>query len=87
MPPLGRKQYYLTTEILTAKGFDGDNLYIEFNIKLPESITCSDILKGRTHVSTALRDDGVEEWHFGHVAEFSLEAPVGVGKKNKPLTK
>lgn len=34
MPPLGKKQYYVTLEILTATGFDMDNMYIEFDIKV-----------------------------------------------------
>ncbi|KAI8441899.1 hypothetical protein MSG28_005580 [Choristoneura fumiferana] len=32
MPPLGRKYYFVTFEIVAAENFDLDNLYIEFNI-------------------------------------------------------
>ncbi|XP_075984192.1 Meckel syndrome, type 1 [Anticarsia gemmatalis] len=77
MPPLGKKQYYISLEILTATGFDMDNLYIEFDIKVPEELECKDILQGRTHISEAATVDNIEEWSFGHVIEFSLEMDSG----------
>ncbi|CAB3246022.1 unnamed protein product [Arctia plantaginis] len=77
MPPPGKRQYYVALEILTAEGFDMDNLYIEFNIKVPEELQCEDTLHGRTHTSVANFIDSTEEWTFGHSLELIIEADSG----------
>ncbi|KAM3963885.1 tectonic-like complex member MKS1 [Aphomia sociella] len=76
MPPLDKKQYCLVVDVLTATGFDMDNLYIEYNIKVPETIVCNGDLHGRTHSSKSLKTDDLEAWNFGHVIELGLEMAV-----------
>lgn len=34
MPSLGTIQYYVTIDVIYAEGFDMDNLYIEYTIKV-----------------------------------------------------
>ncbi|RVE49140.1 hypothetical protein evm_006261 [Chilo suppressalis] len=72
-PPLGKKLHYVALEILTASDFEMDNLYIEFNIKLPEGVQSSDGLHGRTHVSKSFRTDDRDDWNFGHLITLALE--------------
>ncbi|KAJ8712884.1 hypothetical protein PYW08_008188 [Mythimna loreyi] len=78
MPPVGKKQYYITLEILTATEFDMDNLYIEFDIQVPEDTECTDILHGRTHTSEAVTIDGNKHWSYGHIVELSLLVNTGI---------
>ncbi|KAL4715280.1 hypothetical protein ACJJTC_010850 [Scirpophaga incertulas] len=73
MPPIGKKTYLVTLEILTATNFEMNNVYIEINFRLPEDLQCSDPLRRRTHISSALRAEGVQEWHFGHQCELAIE--------------
>ncbi|KAG6443024.1 Meckel syndrome type 1 protein [Manduca sexta] len=77
MPPLGKRKYHLALEILSAVNFDMDNLYIEYTIKIPESIQCKDNTHGRTHVSEALRFDQTETWNYGHIIELNLDMDAG----------
>ncbi|KAF9413881.1 hypothetical protein HW555_008031 [Spodoptera exigua] len=77
MPSPGKKQYYVTLEILNATQFDMDSMYIEFDIKVPEDIQCSDSLQGKTHTSEAFEVEGYREWSYGHIIEFSLEMNTG----------
>ncbi|CAH0595251.1 unnamed protein product [Chrysodeixis includens] len=72
MPPPGTRQFYITFEILTARAFDMDNLYIQFDVKVPDELQCSDTLHGRTHISEAVKVDGTDEWSYGHVVELTL---------------
>lgn len=34
IPPLGRKQFFVTFEIVSAVDFDMDTLYIEYHVKV-----------------------------------------------------
>ncbi|KAI5642608.1 ciliary basal body-associated, b9 protein domain-containing protein [Phthorimaea operculella] len=77
MPPLGKKQYYLTLELLAATDFDMDNLYVEFHIKVPEDVHCNGPLHGRTHISESFVREGEKEWNFGHIIEISVEIEAG----------
>ncbi|XP_073947728.1 tectonic-like complex member MKS1 [Choristoneura fumiferana] len=78
MPPLGRKYYFVTFEIVAAENFDLDNLYIEFNINVPAGFQCADALQGRTHISKSHAHDDGRRWSFGHVIDLHLEAPVNL---------
>ncbi|XP_068623905.1 tectonic-like complex member MKS1 [Battus philenor] len=71
--PLGIKKHYLMFEIMSASGFDMDNIYIEYDIKVPENIRCENTLHGRTHVSKGRSVDGCQEWSYGHFIELELE--------------
>ncbi|XP_022832177.1 Meckel syndrome type 1 protein-like [Spodoptera litura] len=83
MPPPGKKQFFVTLEILTAAHFDMDNLYIEFDIKVPEDIQCPDSLHGRTHTSEGDVVEGDREWSYGHIIEFCLE--MNTGTESAPI--
>ncbi|CAH1641093.1 unnamed protein product [Spodoptera littoralis] len=83
MPPPGKKQFFVTLEILTAAHFDMDNLYIEFDIKLPEDIQCPDSLHGKTHTSEGVVVEGDREWSYGHIIEFCLE--MNTGTESAPI--
>ncbi|XP_028171477.1 Meckel syndrome type 1 protein [Ostrinia furnacalis] len=85
MPSLGRKIYHLTLEILTAKEFEMDDLYVEYTIKIPDAIKCTEPVHGRTHVTRALRVEDTEEWCFGHIIELHLEADAVTGIEPSPL--
>ncbi|XP_049879497.1 Meckel syndrome type 1 protein [Pectinophora gossypiella] len=73
MPPLGKKLYYVTLELVTATDFDVDDLYIEFTIQVPDDIQCNDALHGRSHLAKPIRTEDIEEWHFSHIIELTLE--------------
>ncbi|XP_061722462.1 tectonic-like complex member MKS1 isoform X1 [Cydia pomonella] len=77
MPPLGRRHHHVTLEILSATDFDLDNLYVEFYIKVPEELQCSDALHGRTHISKSNTNDSEQKyWSFGHLVELTLDGPL-----------
>ncbi|XP_059048230.1 tectonic-like complex member MKS1 [Achroia grisella] len=76
MPPLDKKQYCISLDILSATDFDMDDLYIEYNIKIPETMSCNGDLHGRTHTSKALGTHNTQEWNFGYIIELDLEMPV-----------
>ncbi|XP_052751826.1 tectonic-like complex member MKS1 [Galleria mellonella] len=76
MPPLDKRVYCVSLDIQSASGFDMDDLYLEYNIKIPETIHCNGDLHGRTHTSKALRIHNVEEWNFGYIIDLGLEMPV-----------
>ncbi|CAH2093461.1 unnamed protein product [Euphydryas editha] len=78
MPPLGMKKTFITFEIVSAFGFEMDNMYIEFQIKIPDDITVNGDRKGRTHVSKSSRSEDDEVWRFGHVLELELEYATGI---------
>lgn len=74
MPPIGTRQYYVTLEILRASEFDTQNLYLEFDIKIPKELERKDGLHGRTHSSELIKTENGDEWNFGHIVEFAVEA-------------
>ncbi|XP_047999666.1 Meckel syndrome type 1 protein [Leguminivora glycinivorella] len=78
MPPLGRRHYCVTLEILSATDFDFDNLYVEFHIKVPEELQCSDVLHGRTHISKSNTNYSEKYWNFGHLVELNLDGPLNI---------
>ncbi|XP_039751936.1 Meckel syndrome type 1 protein [Pararge aegeria] len=77
MPPLGRKNYFVTFEIISAMDFDMDNLYIEFHIKISDDLQCNGDLRGRTHISKHLTTEKYE-WKYGHTVELELECATGI---------
>ncbi|KAG7303313.1 hypothetical protein JYU34_011799 [Plutella xylostella] len=75
MPSIGKKQYFITFEILSAKDFDADELYVEFFIKYPDGVTSSDVHHGRTHVTTSMRsEDEPTQAHFAQTVDLQVEA-------------
>ncbi|XP_026487115.2 tectonic-like complex member MKS1 isoform X1 [Vanessa tameamea] len=78
MPRLGMKNVFVTFEIVSAFGFEMDNLYIDFQIKIPDDITVKGDLKGRTHVSKSSRREDKKFWGYGHVVELELEYATGM---------
>ncbi|XP_047033260.1 Meckel syndrome type 1 protein-like [Helicoverpa zea] len=78
MPPVGKKQYCVAIEILSAVDFDMDNLYIQFDIKVPEDIQCTDTLQGKTHTSESVMVEGEKIWSYSHIIELCLEVNTGI---------
>ncbi|XP_052739093.1 tectonic-like complex member MKS1 [Bicyclus anynana] len=76
-PSLGRKNVFVTFEIVSAVDFDMDNLYIEFHIKIPDDLQCTGDLHGRTHTSKCLTTDDHYQWTYGHCLELQLESATG----------
>ncbi|XP_072934185.1 tectonic-like complex member MKS1 [Epargyreus clarus] len=78
LAPLGKKRIYIAFEIVSARGFDMDNIYIEFHIKIPDNIQCNDTLQGKTHTTTALKTEDLQEWKYGHTVELELDIATGL---------
>ncbi|XP_053617176.1 tectonic-like complex member MKS1 isoform X2 [Plodia interpunctella] len=74
-PPMGRRQTCLTLEILSAEGFEMDSLYVEYHIKIPESMECEGSVRGRSHVSSS---GGAPRWALGCLVELRLEVDVHI---------
>ncbi|XP_050353352.1 tectonic-like complex member MKS1 isoform X2 [Nymphalis io] len=78
MPGLGMKKVFVTFEIVSACGFEMDNLYIDFQIRIPDDVTVKGDLKGRTHVSKSTRREYNKIWRYGHVVELEMEYATGI---------
>ncbi|CAK1541833.1 unnamed protein product [Leptosia nina] len=77
-PSLGIRKCYVFFEIATAQHFDMDNIYIEYNIKIPDNIQCKSDLTGRTHVSRSLSDEDIQVWTYGHNIDLELDVNTGI---------
>ncbi|CAK1589961.1 unnamed protein product [Parnassius mnemosyne] len=77
-PPLGRTKVYVTFEILSATDFELDNIYIEYEIKIPEEVICESSLHGRTHVSKGMINEDSSHWSYGHIIELELEISIEI---------
>ncbi|CAH0713499.1 unnamed protein product, partial [Brenthis ino] len=78
MPPLGKKKFFLTLEIVSAIEFEMDNLYIEYHIKIPDDLQYNGEISGRTHVSKKMYVDEKSVWMYGHIMELELECATGI---------
>lgn len=73
IPPRNNYYSYLFFEILSAKNFEYDNIYIQYHIDLPDNWTCKteDSLYGTTQTC---KTRGCENTaYFGHNFEVCLE--------------
>ncbi|KPI99057.1 Meckel syndrome type 1 protein [Papilio xuthus] len=70
-PSPGKEKFYVNIEILSGTNFDMDNIYIDYEIKIPEDMKCEGILNGRSHVSKATNNDML--WTYGHMIELDIE--------------
>ncbi|XP_038215766.1 Meckel syndrome type 1 protein [Zerene cesonia] len=78
MPPLGGKKVFVSLEITSAKDFEMDNIYIEYHIKIPDTVQCKSDLIGRTHVSQSLVTEAGQIWLFGHTIDLELDIATGI---------
>ncbi|CAH2052741.1 unnamed protein product, partial [Iphiclides podalirius] len=78
VPPPGRTKIYVAFEILTARAFDADDVYVEFEIRVPKNVKCVSPIRGRTHVAKALMIEEVPQWSYGQIIELEIEADDGV---------
>ncbi|XP_063926830.1 tectonic-like complex member MKS1 [Zophobas morio] len=82
LPPKNKLQIYLFFEILWAKEFEYDTVYVQYFIDLPPEWTCVDKkqLQGITQTCHTKGEDNVA--HFGHVFDVTLDYNIeGLAKK------
>ncbi|KPJ13024.1 Meckel syndrome type 1 protein-like [Papilio machaon] len=75
-PATGKEKFYVNIEIISGTDFDMDNIYIEYEIKIPENMKCEGILNGRTHVSKASQHGDDMLWTYGHMIELDIDIDV-----------
>lgn len=73
MPSCGKTIFYITLQVLSASKFEMDNMYIQYNIRIPDGVKSSDVLCGRTHVSEPRVEEEDVICHFGHNIDLNLE--------------
>ncbi|XP_056909515.1 Meckel syndrome type 1 protein isoform X1 [Takifugu flavidus] len=83
MPPVGVLRYLLNGEIVSAKGFEYDNLYIHFTIELPTNWSGSpnQSLSGVTHTCRTKPMGKEDVAFFSHL--FSCEASYTCDKESE----
>ncbi|XP_055513939.1 Meckel syndrome type 1 protein isoform X1 [Leucoraja erinacea] len=73
-PPLGFLQLFVNGEVVSAHGFEYDNLYVHFLLELPNNWTCppSQQLSGVTQTCATKVDDQEDVAYFSHPFNFEM---------------
>ncbi|TKS83253.1 Meckel syndrome type 1 protein -like protein [Collichthys lucidus] len=78
MPPVGVLRYMMNGEIVSAKGFEYDNLYIHFFMELPQQLVQSAIsvsLRGYPDLPDQnIREESVPQWPVLYFKVLSLDS-------------
>ncbi|XP_056633094.1 tectonic-like complex member MKS1 [Diorhabda sublineata] len=76
VPPKNKLFVYLFIDILSAQGFEYNNLYLQYFVDLPEYWTCDDLvnLEGVTQTGHWTNGEGLV--HFGHNFDLVLEYDI-----------
>ncbi|KAH1019033.1 hypothetical protein HUJ05_006698 [Dendroctonus ponderosae] len=84
LPPRNKLYVFVFMEICSAKGFEYSDIFVQYQIKLPQGWFSSDLdhMKGRTHLCRAADENGLV--HFGHNMEILLEYNLtNLGQSNE----
>ncbi|XP_062887289.1 Meckel syndrome type 1 protein isoform X1 [Mobula hypostoma] len=73
-PPMGFLQVFVNGEVVSAHGFEYDNLYVQFFLELPENWTCppSQQLSGVTQTCATKVDDLENVAYFSYPFNFEM---------------
>ncbi|CAH1155526.1 unnamed protein product [Phaedon cochleariae] len=87
LPPKNKLNVYIFFEILSGRGFEYSDVYVQYRVDLPSHWSCEDpnTLHGVTQTCIGYNQDGLS--HFGHDFEIILEYDIqNLQEKSIPET-